>query len=310
MLLPTCEEIYYVSRHRESLAEKCEVFCAGFDVLETLHHKERFARLTHGLGGPVVAPESVLVETDDQRRALASESRRWVFKPVWSRFAARTLVCPPSDRVAGLTLDRTNPWLAQRFVPGRELSSYGIAVRGRLTAHTVYHSRHRAGLGAGVYFVAEENAAVRGFVERIVAHLGFTGQIGFDFIVCAATASVSVLECNPRLTSGIHLFGPNFDLDGALRGRVGSPVGLRSKMLGAAMLTHGFGQALFAGKVGAWRRDFDSADDVVFTRDDPLPVLGQLAFLAEMGNLGFRRRIGMMAAMTTDIEWNGERFHE
>lgn len=301
-LLPTCEEIYTVARHRGILAEVCSVFCADLDVLIRVHHKERFARLTYELGGPVVAPESVLVETTAQRRALASESQRWVFKPVYSRFAARTLVCPSSDRVNALTLDPANPWLAQRFAPGRELSSYGIAVRGRLTAHSVYHSRHRAGQGAGVYFVSEENAAVRGFVERIVTHLGFTGQIGFDFIVCAATGNVFVLECNPRLTSGIHLFAPDFDLDGALRGMAGGVAPSQPKMLGTAMLTH----ALRTGNRRAWWRDFSTADDVIAARDDPLPMLGQLAFLAEMGGRAIGRRTGIIAAMTADIEWNGE----
>ncbi len=306
MLLPTCEEIYSVSRHRAGLAKVCEVFCAEFDVLATLHHKERFVRLIHALGGDVTAPESVLAEDATRLRALVSESRQWVFKPVYSRFASRTLVCPTPTRAARLTLDPANPWMAQRFIAGRELSSYGIAVSGKLTAHTVYHSRHRAGRGAGVYFVPEENATVRGFIERIVAHLGFTGQIGFDFIVCAATGRVFVLECNPRLTSGIHLFGPEFDLDGALRGLLDRPVNnARAKMLGAAMLTHGFGQALLAGKIGAWRRDFAAGDDVVMDRDDPLPMLGQLASLAEMGGCGLRQRTGMMAAMTADIEWNG-----
>lgn len=305
VLLPTCEEIYCVGKHRETLAENCEVFCAEFGVLATLHHKGHFARLTQTLGGDVTVPESVLVADAAQLRALAPESRRWVFKPVYSRFGSRTLVCPSPGRVARLALAQSNPWVAQRFVAGRELSSYGIAVRGRLTAHAVYHARHRAGRGAGVCFAAEENAAVRGFVERIVAHLGFTGQIGFDFVVCAATGRVFVLECNPRLTSGIHLFGPGFALDEALRGRTDSPVDPRPKMLGAAMLSHGLRQTVLAGKTGAWRRDFAGADDVVFARDDPLPALGQFAFLAEMAGLGLRRRLGLMAAMTADIEWNG-----
>ncbi len=306
VLLPTCEEIYCISRYQEGLSKVCEVFCAEFDVLETLHHKGRFARLAQTLGGNVTAPESALVEDADHLRALAPESRQWVFKPVYSRFAARLLVCPSPARAARLTPNPSNPWLAQRFVSGRELSSYGIAVRGRLTAHTLYHSRYRAGRGAGVYFVAEENAAVRGFVERIVAHLGFTGQIGFDFVVCAATGRVFALECNPRLTSGIHLFSPEFDLDGALREDAGCPASPRAKMLGAAMLTHGFGRALLTGRIDEWRRDFTAADDVLLDHDDPLPTLGQIAFLAEMGGLGLWRHTGMMATMTADIEWNGE----
>ena len=219
VLVPTCEEIYCVSRHRQTLAEGCDVFCAEFDLLETLHHKERFARLMQGSGEPVVSPESILVENAAQLRTLMLETLQWVLKPVYSRFAARTLICPPPDKLAGLAFDPANPWLAPAL-RGRthELSSYGIAVRGRLTAHTVYHSRHRAGQAAGIYFAPEDNAPVREFVEQFVARLGFTGQIGFDFIVCAETGRTFVLECNPRATSGVHLLAQDLDLAGAFQG--------------------------------------------------------------------------------------------
>lgn len=305
VLLPTCEEIYHLGRHRARLAEVCEVFCPEFDVLSALHHKGRFARLTHELGGPVVAPESVLVEDAGQLRRLAAESRAWVFKPVYSRSAARTLICPEEGQAARLELDPINPWLAQRFISGHEVSSYGIAVDGRLTAHTSYRSHHHAGQAAGICFTARENAALLRFVERLAGHLKFTGQIGFDFIVCAETGRAFVLECNPRATSGVHLLGEEFDFVGALQGETVAAGRPRAKMLGAAMLSTGFGQALRTARVGSWWRDFVEAEDVVFARDDRLPAWGQVASVAELGVLGLRRRMGLLAASTADIEWNG-----
>ena len=309
MLLPTCEEIFHVGRGRETLAEVCEVFCTDLDRLATLHHKERFARLTQRLGGPVAAPESRLVRDAADLRAFLPESRAWVFKPVYSRFAARTLLCPAPSRLARLAPEPSNPWLAQRHVAGREVSSYSIAVRGRITAHTVYRSLHRVGQAAGIYFAEEDDAAVRGFVARLAASLDFTGQIAFDFIVCAATGRVFVLECNPRATSGVHLLGRDVDLARALCGETAGPpailAGSRLKMLGAAMLLSGLGAAWRTGRTAEWRRDFLAGDDVVCAQDDPLPALGQFAALAEMAGRGLRRRVGMTAAMTADIEWNG-----
>lgn len=309
VLLPACEEIYCVSRHRPTFTEGCDVFCSEFDLLETLHHKERFARLTQQHGGPIVAPESLLVEDAARLRAFMPESRRWVFKPVYSRFASRTLIGPPPAKLTRLAFDPTNPWLAQRYVAGRELSSYSVVVRGRVTAHALYHSRHRAGLAAGIYFVPEDNASVREFVEQFVARLEFTGQIAFDFIVCSATGRVFVLECNPRATSGVHLLPPDLDLAGALTGVndpfEGTPANGRAKMLGAAMFYSGFGAAVRARRTNEWRRDFAVADDVVFTCDDRLPALAQFVFFAEMVGVSLRRRMGVTAAMTADIEWNG-----
>ena len=309
LLLPTCEEIYHLGWHRDRLTEVCEVFCPGFDVLASLHHKGRFACLAHELGDAVTAPESVLVTDDGQRRRLARESRAWVFKPVYSRSAARTLIRPSAEAVRRLELDPANPWLAQRFVAGREVSSYGVAVRGRLTAHTLYHSRHRTGQAAGIYFSPEENAAARAFAERLVAHLGYTGQIGFDFIECATTGRVYVLECNPRATSGVHLLGKSFDLDGALHGNppaADAPAGpVRPPMVGAAMLTSGLGHALRTGHLGAWWRDFAAGRDVVLARDDPWPFFGQAVPLLGLTGRAWRQRTGLLAAATVDIEWNG-----
>ena len=311
VLVPTCEEIYHLGLQREKLDEVCAVFCPDPATLLTLHHKGRFARLTHALEMAVVTPESVPVTDASERRRLARESRAWVFKPVYSRSAARTLIRPSAEAVNRLALDPVNPWLAQRFVAGRELSSYGVAVRGRLQAHVLYRSRHRAGQAAGIYFVPEENVAAQRFVEGLTAHLGFTGQIAFDFIECADTGRLFVLECNPRATSGVHLLDPDFDLGAALCGDIdGSPPGAtarfsRPPMVGAAMLTAGLGHALRTGQLASWWRDFAAGRDVVFARDDPLPCLGQLASLAELMVAGWRQRAGLLAAASADIEWNG-----
>ena len=311
VLVPTCEEIYHLGLYRDQLNKVCTVFCPDPATLLTLHHKGRFAGLTHGLGTEVLAPESVLVTDAAGRCRLARESRSWVFKPVYSRSASRTLVRPSAGAVERLALDPVNPWLAQRFVAGRELSSYSFAVRGRLQAHVLYYSRHRAGLAAGIYFVPEENATARCFVAGLTAHLGFTGQIAFDFIECADTGRLFVLECNPRATSGVHLLDPDFDLGAALCGDADEPPPgavayfPRPPMVGAAMLIVGLGQAVRMGRLASWWRDFAAGRDVVFTRDDPLPCLGQLASLAELAVAGWRRRAGMLAAASADIEWNG-----
>ena len=76
-------------------------------------------------------------------------------------------------------------------------------------------------------------------------------------------------------------------------------------MVGAAMLIVGLGHALRTGQLASWWRDFAAGRDVVFARDDSLPCLGQLASLAELTAAGWRRRVGMLAAASADIEWNG-----
>ena len=52
--------------------------------------------------------------------------------------------------------------------------------------------------------------------------------------------------------------------------------------------------------------DLAHVRDVIFERNDPLPALAQLCAALTFAAIGRRKRIGLVAAMTDDIEWNGE----
>lgn len=127
----------------------------------------------------------------------------------------------------------TNSWLAQTYIQGAEFASYSIAQQGQLVAHNCYQASCRAQAkkqanehankqvneqanqpnhfshasqqtGASLDFQCVDVPPVAEFVTALVAKLGYTGQLGFDFIKDAAGV-YWVLECNPRATSGIHL---------------------------------------------------------------------------------------------------------
>ena len=97
------------------------------------------------------------------------------------------------------------PWVAQRFVPGQEYCSFSVLVDGQLRAHSSYQPRYRVGRGSGIYFHSCAPAPIRAFLEQFGRATGYTGQVGFDFIE-DQQGRFHVLECNPRATSGVHLF--------------------------------------------------------------------------------------------------------
>jgi hypothetical protein len=306
LVVPTCEEAFYLAHGRARIAAR--VVTPPFELMHELHHKGRFAEKVKGW--VVEAPETHLVETREAASSFAArhDTRGWVFKPAYSRFASRTLLRPEPAQVARQQPTPAQPWVAQRYVPGREHCSYSLLVEGRLTAHASYHPRYRVGPGSGIWFEPTFPAPVRAFVEQFGAETGYTGQVAFDFIE-QADGSCRVLECNPRATSGVHLFADEPDaLVGALLGADGvlTPAP-RPRQVALAMLLFAAGRHVFDARF--WR-DYRAAPDVVTRPGDFGPLFAQLPGLVEIVGRALSRRRGLLAAATADIEWDGQALEE
>lgn len=142
---------------------------------------------------------------------------------------------------------------------------------------------------------------------------GFSGQIGFDFIE-GQDGQVYAIECNPRATSGIHLFHPGDDLVRALtepetlvkEGKWITPTKGSKAMLMLPMLGSGVQQIFGKGKFRAWIAAWHGARDVVYLRQDIQPFFEQFAVVLVAWRLARSQKISLTEALTHDIEWNGE----
>ncbi len=302
LVLPTCEEAFYLSHTAEQIPARC--FVAPFDLMHALHQKYRFA--LRMADAPIRAPESFELASAAALGEFIGrhDTRDWVFKPAYSRFASRTRIAPTPNALADLRPTPQAPWVAQRRIAGRECCSYSLLVAGHLTAHACYRPRYRAGHGAGIWFEPLQLAAIRTFVAHFGASTGYTGQVGFDFIE-DTSGRFHVIECNPRATSGVHLFA---DQPHALvQALFGNDATLRAdavpRQVALAMLL--FAAPRNALKAGFWR-DLWQARDVVCRRGDVAPLLAQPFGLAELGWRAARQRCGLLTASTADIEWNGD----
>ena len=144
----------------------------------------------------------------------------------------------------------------QSFRAGRELCSYSIAVNGELRAHAAYEPGYRLARSSSYYFDPVAEPRIESFVERFVRKTAFTGQISFDWIR-GADGRLSVIECNPRAISGLHMFErtaplPQAIIGGPLASRI-SPVNPQARMIGIFMLTAGLVSSIRAGHLGAHR---------------------------------------------------------
>lgn len=348
VLIPTCEEIFYVAQGLERLGRYCRVWAAPIEELRELHDKWRFVQLARRLGLSV--PPSRLIQSREEWLACASdkdhESIRdmdegLVLKPAYSRFASRVLILDKrqeeereksgkpesSGHTGGYSgLMRRNleenlpqdlspeaPWVLQRRIEGRHICTYSVALEGKLVAHAAYPSVYRVGHGATVHFEPVEHEAAEAWVRRLVQATGFTGQIAFDFIE-EADGRLYALECNPRATSGLHLFGRQakglaqvfVQPRSALQEGVVRPAGSGSRMLTVPMLAAGLGVVRSLAGLREWARAIRRGRDAVFSMSDVRPAMEQALVLLDAWRTSRARGITMAEATTADLEWNGE----
>ena len=307
LLLPTCEEVFYLGHGLERLKPLCRVLTSDFALLHRLHHKGHFAAMTHEWA--LVAPETHLLTDRQALLAIADEAAQWVFKPAYSRFASQTLIRPSAQQLTKVQPSDMAPWVAQRFIEGRELCSFSVLIDGELRAHSCYHPRYRMGRGSGIYFQPSAPESVRRFLEQFGRETGYTGQVGFDFIEDRA-GRFHVLECNPRATSGVHLF------DNQRRSLVSSlsnpPEHVleptpEPRMIALAMLLLAAPQRTLSAPF--WR-DYAAARDVIVQKGDFWPLAAQMLSLTEIIGRAALRRCDLLTASTADIEWNGQPLSE
>lgn len=299
LIVPTCEEVFHLARLGLD-----RLFAPAPARLFELHAKDRFAALAASLG--LTVPETHRLDSPAALTPFADTSRDWVFKPVHSRFGTQTRVGPAT--LDGIAPCAPEPWVAQRRIIGDEVSFYAVAHRGTLAGFAAYRSSWRLGGGAGYAFAALPDAQVQTLGEiagRLAPAVG-NGQFACDAIR-DRDGRFHLIECNPRATSGAHLFGRGPGLARAmLTGTPMAPVrGLRVHV-GPALWWFGMGTALRRGRYRDWFGELRRGRDVVGAPRDRWPVLGAAADSALFAAQALRHRRTLAEQMTADIEWNEE----
>ncbi len=287
LLIPTCEEIFVISKFLKRFPSSCRVLAPAFDLIESLHRKDRFVSLARGMGLAVPVTKafrSVKVDgfEDDQKL---------VVKPVYSRFGNGAFVVLNGELLVG---GDERDWVVQEYLEGSEFHSYAVALDGEVLVSVVYRSlATEHGMGPSLAFDAVTNSRVDDWVARFVSEIGFSGQIAFDFIV-GSDGMPKAIECNPRTTSGLHLLADTEGIYEALAKGVACQNAEGGKKAKGLRLP-----CLLLGKGGQF-------EDVVFRWDDPFPALGQFATLGAFALKALVGRISLAEAMVDDFRWNGE----
>ena len=152
-------------------------------------------------------------------------------------------------------------------------------------------------------FEAIDHPAIERWVKAFVDKEQFTGQIAFDFIE-VATGELYAIECNPRGTSGLHLFQEADNLPEAFfqSNHYTTPTFGYAKQLAWGMFFYGWKHRKFS----KFMKKFLSLKDVIFSRKDLKPFFFNLVLLVVYFYRSFKLRENLVSMFTFDIDWNGE----
>ena len=254
-------------------------------------------------------PRTTLIASESDLLAAIDSNETLVLKPVYSRFAAKTVFLPGRrGPTPAITPTPQTRWVAQQFIRGRQSCTYSVVHGGRIAAHTAYPVEFTAGQGAAVLFRHVDHAPSLAWVKKFVEAERFTGQIAFDFIE-TSSGELYALECNPRATSGVHLLASNPQFPEAFwdsESELVAPTGDESSMLAAAMVLYALPAVRSWAGLKQWAAAFATSRDVIFASDDPLPAFSQLASVGYFLWRGLTNGVTALEASTLDIEWNGE----
>lgn len=285
-LIPTCEETFYIAALRDLFS--CKTWTADLACMHSLHHKMEFTKYA---AADFTFPETVLLTEFSGWQ----NSEAYVFKPCYSRFAAKTIIGKNISADNFPENEKTN-WVAQKRICGKEICVYSVWNNGELKAYAAYHPLYRAGKGAGIFFEKCTNEQLFRQVAAFGKKINYTGQLSFDVMVDENNIP-HVIECNPRGTSGVHL----------LRGRLAEAFLQEGECIFPGDTDFALKTVLAFLKPGKlFTKKVRRASDAIFSRRDPLPALLQPLAFAEFVARKFRYRTSLLGATTGDIEWNGE----
>lgn len=292
LVVPVSEEILHVA----SLHGRCaaKIFAMPQGALLCVHDKAEFATLARSIG--LKAPATALSQDRGAALALASE-QDFITKPRHSCAGSGVAFCQK-----GRAIPQQHDMLVQQRIIGEEQSVCALAHEGSLRACIVYRGALMSGTVA-VRFERIESEAIEAWVRHFVAALNWTGFISFDFIIDAQGMPYAI-ECNPRLTSGVHFYCEAnlaqavLDPEAKVMYR---PERLMQQFWPCLSETQAaFGNwSLFAARM----RALFSTRDVTWSAQDPWPLLGMpwtaWSIISRSRQLG----VSFGEAASSDIGW-------
>jgi hypothetical protein len=299
LVIPVSEEALHVGRLEGRLPPGVRMHSAPLSTILRLHDKLVFAREARALGLDV--PDTF--EPDDPGLAAFCAANDFVVKPRNSCSGIGVTIHRKGTALGRREMPKAG--IVQGFVPGRHVSTFTLAEKGRELFTTAYEGTVFAGTVAVCFQRVDGLAAVERWVRDFIAATGYSGFISFDFIV-AADGKAQAIECNPRITSGIHFAEPADLAQAVLSPDSAGKVRLRKKtkfQQGYSTLTEAYAHFLRPREFAARMRELVTARDVVWSASDPMPFILMTPMSWDILKPAIMGRMTLGEAAMRDIGW-------
>ncbi|SIR62678.1 ATP-grasp domain-containing protein [Williamsia sterculiae] len=308
VVIPIHEETDIISMMTDVFPPECTLFLSDFVIENGLHNKYDFQQLLADRNIPTLrfaelrSPEDV---------AALDFTTPFALKQCYSRGSQKVMKVYPGDPLTGLEFDPTNPWLAQEWLKGDKYCTYSVCHEGKVYAHATYPVRYAIDHNSCLTFESVEHQGILDWVTDFIADIGFTGQVGFDFIE-NEERGLFTIECNPRATSGIMMFSPQDRVDRAFFGEndeIIFPDPYKRKMIGPGMLIYGWRKSARPPGVSLrqYVRDYWETDDVITSFTDMRPAFMVPFAYANILRDCAKYHVGLAEGFMHDHEWDGVR---
>lgn len=299
-VFPVSEEALHVACIADALPAHIRLFCPGFNTLLRLHDKLAFAELAQSQGLPV---PPTFPAASDLGRELCDQSAT-IAKPAHACSGIGIQRLQPGQQALGEAPDL----LVQRYIEGDHISTLSLLCGGCEVGRSRYRGTVFAGTVAICFERIDVHVAIDAWLDAFFcANPMHSGFIAFDFIVDADGCAWAI-ECNPRVTSGIHFFD-SAALGTALTAATDAAAtevlatNNRRYQWAFSTLTEAY-RALFQPAEFRRRlREMWRARDVVWSTADPLPFLLMTPLSIEILWPAMTSKLTLGEATQQDIAW-------
>jgi hypothetical protein len=304
LVVPGSEEVLYLAGFAAEIEKHCAFFFADAQLLLNCHHKQNFNDMAHAMGLSV--PDStLLIPGSSAVQKLMQDD--FVLKRCYSRGGNRVIFARGGTDPQHCDVPLDGSWLIQKRIPGETLCSFSVAQHGRLMKTQLY--RPSVTLGSiGVVFQSIRDERIEQWIESFVRKTSYHGFLSFDF-QRTSSGEIFALECNPRVTSGIHLVNPDVLAQAILNPERPLP---QKASRSRAQIVLGVVSALPDLVVNprlAWRtlRECLKSPDVMFAWSDLWPLIYQIKCYLYFFKICRREQFPLSSCTMDGVEWNEER---
>ena len=299
-LIPTSEEVCHVANLAPRLPDTIRYVGPPAKWIAQWHDKLQF--VNYAISRGVTAP-STYTTSDSEARALIRQTE-CVLKPRRGCSGTEVSFIPPGSTLPPPSQDM----LLQRRVEGNHLYTLSWVDAGEVRATASYRGSTHSGTVAVGFQSAPTPFSVKQWIEQYVADTDVTGFLSFDFILDRSGIPWGI-ECNPRLSSGVHFIEETW-LGAAVMGEYSgppsiSPAGKRVQW-SYSTLTEAY-KHLFRFQIPELircLRDLFVSRDAVWSWRDPLPFVLMTPLCWEFIWRSIRERMTIGDASQCDIAWH------